>query len=116
MFNHPENAKPKVSFSLSSIPYSTIEARYAVENALFEAIRRGDISEATYQQNLFMGFTLDQRISDPLQDARYMLVAVNTFFARPLKRPRSIRCTLTPSADGSPQRLPPLRARRRSAP
>ena len=86
VFNHPESAKPKVSFSLSSIPYSTVEARYAVENALFEAIRRGDISEATYQQNLFMGFTLDQRISDPLQDARYMLVAVNTNFRKAIEK------------------------------
>ena len=86
VFNHPETAKPRPSVSLSSIPYSSVEARYAVENALLEAIRRGDISEATYQQNLFMGFTLDQRLSDPLQDGKYMLVAVNTTFRKAIEQ------------------------------
>ncbi len=68
----------KPSLSLSAIPYSSVEARYAVENAMLDAIRRGDIAEATYQQNLFMGFSLDQRVSDHLRDAKDMVIALNT--------------------------------------
>ena len=85
-FDHPEVLKQKPSLSLSSIPYTTMEARYAVENAMLEAIRRGDISEATYQQNLFMGFQLDQRLTDPLQDGKYMLVSVNTAYRKAIEQ------------------------------
>lgn len=84
--DHPETVKQKPSISLSSIPYTTVEARYAVENAMLEAIRRGDISEAIYQQNLFMGFTLDQRLDDPLQDAKYMIVSVNTAYRKAIEQ------------------------------
>ncbi len=48
-------AKEKPSIALSSIPYTSIEERYATEERMLQAIRRGDISEATYQQNMFMG-------------------------------------------------------------
>ena len=85
-FDHPEILRQKPSLSLSSIPYATVEARYAVEDAMLEAIRRGDISEAIYQQNLFMGFTLDQRLEDPLQDAKYMIIAVNTAYRKAIEQ------------------------------
>ena len=85
-FDHPEAVKQKPSLSLSSIPYTSVEARYAVENAMLEAIRRGDFSEAIYQQNLFMGFQLDRRIDDPLQDAKYMLVSVNTAYRKAIEQ------------------------------
>ncbi len=73
-----EPLQQKPSISLSSIPYTSVEARYAVEDAMLDAVRRGDIAEAVYQQNLFMGFTLDQRVPDPLRDVKDMLIAVNT--------------------------------------
>lgn len=84
-WEHPEalNQIPYVSFS--SIPYSSVEARYAVEDAMLDAIRRGDISEAIYQQNLFMGFQLDQRITDPLRDAKNMIIAVNTMYRKAIQ-------------------------------
>ena len=85
-FDHPEKLKQKPTIALSSIPYTTVEARYAVENAMLDAIRRGDISEATYQQNLFMGFTLDQRVEDRLQDAKYMVIAVNTAYRKAIEQ------------------------------
>ena len=71
-------AKEKPSISLSSIPYTAIEARYATEARMLEAIRRGDISEATHQQNLFMGFAMDPRIPDPLRNAKDMVIAAST--------------------------------------
>ena len=70
-------AREKPSAALSSIPYTAIEARYAIETRMLEAIRRGDISEATYQQNLFMGFVLDQRLPDPLRNAKDMVIAAS---------------------------------------
>ena len=73
-----EAAKEKPSISLSSIPYTAIEARYATEAKMLEAIRRGDISEATHQQNLFMGFTLDPRVPDSLRNAKDMVIAAST--------------------------------------
>ena len=69
--------KEKPAVALSSIPYASIEARYATEAKMLDAIRRGDISEATYQQNLFMGFSLDQRISDPLRNGKNMVIAAS---------------------------------------
>ena len=76
--DRPEQVEHKPSISLSAIPYSSVEARYAVESAMLDAIRRGDIAEATYQQNLFMGFSLDQRISDRLRDTKDMVITLNT--------------------------------------
>ena len=79
-------AKQKPSITLSTIPYTSVEARYAVEDAMLEAIRRGDISEAIYQQNLFMGFTLDQRLDDPFRDAKDMIISVNTAYRKAIEQ------------------------------
>ncbi len=73
-----ELAKEKPSIALSSIPYTSIEARYEAEAKMLDAIRRGDISEATYYQNMFMGFQLDQRVDDPLRNAKDMVIAAST--------------------------------------
>ena len=77
-YDNPGILKQKPAIALSTIPYTSVEARYAVEDAMLEAIRRGDIAEATYQQNLFMGFSLDQRVPDRLRDVKDMIIAVNT--------------------------------------
>ena len=84
--DQPNAAKQKPAISLSSIPYTSVEARYAVEDAMLEAIRRGDFSEAIYQQNLFMGFTLDQRLDDPLRDAKDMIISVNTAYRKAIQQ------------------------------
>ena len=84
--DHPETVQQKATVSLSSIPYASVEARYAVENRMLDAIRRGDISEATYQQNLFMGFTLDQRLPDEMRDGKDMLIAVNTAYRKAIEQ------------------------------
>ncbi len=76
--DRPERLKEKPSIALSSIPFTSIEARYETEQKMLDAIRRGDMSEATYQQNMFMGFTLDQRIPDPLRNAKDMVIAAST--------------------------------------
>lgn len=73
-----EAAREKPSISLSSIPYTSIEARYEAEAKMLDAIRRGNISEATYYQNMFMGYTLDQRVDDPLRNAKDMVIAAST--------------------------------------
>ena len=84
--DHPETVQQKPVISLSSIPYASVEARYAVENRMLDAIRHGDISEATYQQNLFMGFTLDQRLPDTMRDGKDMLIAVNTAYRKAIEQ------------------------------
>ena len=76
-YDHIQTFKEKSSVALSSIPYASIEARYETETKMLEAIRRGDISEATYQQNLFMGFAIDQRNPDPLRNAKNMVIAAS---------------------------------------
>ncbi len=85
-YDHPETVKQKPMVSLSSIPYASVEARYAVENRMLDAIRRGNISEATYQQNLFMGFTLDQRLPDQMRDGKDMIIAVNTAYRKAIEQ------------------------------
>lgn len=76
--------KPVVDVKL--IAYDTVEARYAVEEAMLDAIRRGDIGEATHQQNLFMGFSLDARNADPLREAKNMIIAVNTLYRKAVQQ------------------------------
>lgn len=85
-FDRPSTAKQKPAISLSSIPYTSVEARYQVEDAMLDAIRRGDISEAIYQQNLFMGFQLDQRLPDALRDAKDMIISVNTAYRKAIQQ------------------------------
>ncbi|MBQ7692533.1 MAG: helix-turn-helix transcriptional regulator [Oscillospiraceae bacterium] len=77
-YDRPERAREKPSVALSAIPYTSIEARYEAEAKMLDAIRRGDISEATYYQNIFMGYRLDQRIDDPLRNAKDMVIAAST--------------------------------------
>ena len=72
------DSREKPAFALSSIPYTSVEERYATEAKMLDAIRRGDISEATYYQNIFMSFTLDQRIPDSLRNAKDMVIAAST--------------------------------------
>ena len=76
--NQPKTAKEKPSISLSSIPYTSIEARYDAEQKMLDAIRHGDISEALYYQNIFMGFQIDQRVPDTLRNAKDMVIAAST--------------------------------------
>lgn len=78
----PQLAREKPSISLSAIPYTSIEARYSTEGKMLDALRRGDISEATYQQNLFMGYRIDRRHPDELRDGKDMVIAVNTLFRK----------------------------------
>ena len=84
--DRPGETRQKPAIALSSIPYASVEARYAVEEAMLDAIRRGDIAEATYQQNLFMGFTLDQRLPDTMRDGKDMLIAVNTAYRKAIEQ------------------------------
>ena len=84
--DQPGKYELKPSVALSSIPYTSVEARYAVEAAMLDAIRRGDIAEATYQQNLFMGFSLDQRVTDRLRDIKDMIIAVNTLCRKAIQQ------------------------------
>lgn len=72
-----EIIREKPSVALSAIPYTSVEERYATEAKILDAIRRGDISEATYYQNMFMGFALDPRIPDLLRNAKDMVIAAS---------------------------------------
>lgn len=85
-YDHPEILTQKPPISLSTISYSSVEARYAVENAMLEAVRRGKFAEAIYQQNLFMGFTLDQRVPDALRDVKDMIIAANTLCRKAIQQ------------------------------
>lgn len=81
-----EAAKEKPSIALSSIPYSSIEARYETEAKMLDAIRRGDISEAIYQNNMFMSFALDQRVPDSLRNAKDMVIAASTIMRKAVQQ------------------------------
>lgn len=78
--------KEKSAIARSSIPYTSIEARYATETKMLDAIRRGDISEATYQQNLFMGFAIDPRHPDSLRNAKNMTIAASAIMRKAVQQ------------------------------
>lgn len=84
--DHPEVPRKKPSVGLSAISYASIEARYGVEAAMLDAVRRGDYAEAAYQQNQFMGFTLDKRLPDLLREAKDMVIAVNTLYRKTIEQ------------------------------
>lgn len=81
-----EEYREKPSIALSSIPYTSVEARYETESKMLDAIRRGDISEATYQQNLFMGFAIDTRHADPLRNAKDMVIAASAVMRKAVQQ------------------------------
>ena len=78
--------REKPSISLSSTPYTTIEARYETETKMLDAIRRGDFSEASYYQNLFMSFSIDQRCDDPLRNAKDMVIAASAIMRKAVQQ------------------------------
>ena len=84
--NKPVLEKERSSVSLASVPYTYIEERYEVENQMLDAIRRGAISEATYYQNMFMGFTIDQRIDDYLRNAKDMVISASTVMRKAVEQ------------------------------
>ena len=81
-----EKYREKPSIALSSTPYTSVEARYETEAKMLDAIRRGDISEATYQQNLFMGFAIDTRHPDPLRNAKDMVIAASAVMRKAVQQ------------------------------
>ena len=85
-FDHVQELREKPSAALSSIPYSSIEARYETEAKMLDAIRRGDISEATYQQNLFMSYAIDSRHADPLRNAKNMVIAASAIMRKAVQQ------------------------------
>ena len=84
--NKPVLEKERSSVSLASVPYTYIEERYEVENQMLDAIRRGAISEAMYYQNMFMGFTIDQRIDDYLRNAKDMVISASTVMRKAVEQ------------------------------
>lgn len=84
--DHVEMLREKPASSLSSIPYTSIEARYEAEAKMLDAIRRGDFSEAAYQQNLFMSFSIDSRHPDPLRNAKDMVIAASAIMRKAVQQ------------------------------
>lgn len=66
----------------SVVAFSAIEARYEVEAGLIRAVTAGNIRDALYYYNMFMGFTLEPRNSDLLRNGKDMVIAVNTFLRK----------------------------------
>ena len=85
-FDRPESAREKPSVALTAIPYSSVEERYATESRMLEAIRRGDISEAIYQQNMFMSFSIDQRHPDQLRNAKDLVIAASAIMRKAVEQ------------------------------
>ncbi len=84
--SRPAPEKEKPSASLESLPYLFIEERYEVENKMLNAIRRGSISEAMYYQNMFMGFTIDQRVDNHLRNSKDMVISASTVMRKAVEQ------------------------------
>ncbi len=66
----------------SVVAFSAIEARYKVEAGLIRSVTAGNIQDALYYYNMFMGFTLEPRNPDILRNGKDMVIAVNTFLRK----------------------------------
>ena len=84
--DHVQTIAEKPSIALSSIPYTSIEARYETETKMLDAIRRGDSSEASYYQNLFMSFNINSRCADPLRHAKDMVIAASAIMRKAVQQ------------------------------
>lgn len=66
----------------STLAYTAIESRYEIENKMLNAIQKGDVSNALYYHNLFMGFTLESRDPNQLRSTKDYIIAANTIFRK----------------------------------
>lgn len=64
----------------------TIEKRYAAENAMLQAVRRGDYAEAVVQHSHFMQYKILPRVSDSLRNAKNFLFVANTLFRKTVEQ------------------------------
>ena len=84
--DHVQMLREKPSVAFSSIPYTTVEARYETETKMLDAIRRGDFSEASYYQNLFMSYSIEMRCADPLRHAKNMVIAASAIMRKAVQQ------------------------------
>ena len=66
----------------SMVQFAELEERYEVENRLIKAVTAGDTSSALNITNEFMKYRMAPRISDPIRDAKDMVIAVNTLLRK----------------------------------
>lgn len=64
----------------------TIEKRYAAENAMLQAVRRGDYTEAVVLHSHFMQYKLSPRVSDSLRNTKNFLFVANTLFRKAVEQ------------------------------
>lgn len=64
----------------------TIEKRYNAENAMLQAIRRGDYADAVVSHSRFMQYKLMPRVNDSLRNAKNFLFVANTLFRKAVEQ------------------------------
>ncbi len=63
-----------------------MEQRYACENELMEAVSKGQIHKADQLLTGFLSFSFEQRVSDPVQNAKNYCIIINTLLRKAAER------------------------------
>lgn len=64
----------------------TIEQRYAYENALMDAVSKGQIHKADLLFSSFSTFSMEQRVSDPVRNTKNYCIIMNTLLRKAAER------------------------------
>lgn len=64
----------------------TIEKRYAAENAMLQAIQRGNYAEANHLRSHFMQYKIVPRVKDSLRNTKNFLFVANTLFRKAVEQ------------------------------
>ncbi len=64
----------------------TMEQRYSYENELMDAVTMGQVHKADMLLNAFSSFSFEQRLSDPIRNAKNYCIIMNTLLRKAAER------------------------------
>jgi len=68
------------------LSYELIEKRYNIEDALLEAVERGDVKEALKIKNAISKYRVEERNPDKLRNAKTLTISFNTLLRKAAQR------------------------------
>lgn len=99
----PETAEP--------IRFDVLEARYANEDALLDAVCHGDYQQAMAAESAFSKFTIERRFPDELRDAKNYTLAYNTLLRKAVQRADVHPAHIDAASGGFAKRIEAARSR-----
>lgn len=68
------------------LSYKLIEERYGIEDALLDAVERGDLKQAIYHKNQMHKYKIEPRNSDSLRNSKNLCITFNSLLRKAVQR------------------------------